>query len=353
MPQSNRTMESREHIEQLAAKWIARRDSGPWTEADAIAFEEWLAQSVAHRAAYYRLNSAWTEAGRVSVLGKGSAESGRVELRRRVRTRRSVMGFAIAASVLMLVVAALFLFQDQILHRNRFTTVIGGLQSVPMADGSRVTLNTDSQLHISLGERVRVIDLDRGEAFFEVAHDPNRPFIVEVGNRRVIAIGTQFSVRREGDVVRVIVSEGTVRLEAADVPLLTGEKPALPASEESSAKAGLEGVRFLSAGTVARVSDNDVVIQKHPLAEIEQSLTWRSGVLTFRNTPLTDAVAELNRYNSRQLVIEDPAIAALEVGGVFRATNLDTFVHLLEQGFPISANAKGDRIILTSSAHHP
>ena len=99
-------MESREHIEQLAAKWIARRDSGPWTEADAIAFEEWLAQSVAHRAAYYRLNSAWTEAGRVSILGNGSAESGRVELRRRVRTRRSVMGFAIAASVLMLVVAA-------------------------------------------------------------------------------------------------------------------------------------------------------------------------------------------------------------------------------------------------------
>jgi transmembrane sensor len=346
-------MESREHIEQLAARWIARRDSGPWTEADAIAFEEWLAQSVAHRAAYYRLNSAWTEAGRVSVLGKGSAESGRVELRRRARTRRSVMGFATAASVLMLVVAALFLFQDQILHRNRFTTVIGGLQSVPLADGSRVTLNTDSQLHISLGERVRVIDLDRGEAFFEVAHDPSRPFIVEVGNRRVIAIGTQFSVRREGDAVRVIVSEGTVRLETADVPLLTGEKPALPTSGEASAKAVLEGARVLSAGTVARVSDKDVVIQKHPLAEIEQSLTWRSGVLTFRNTPLMDAVAELNRYNSRQIVIEDPAIAALEVGGVFRATNLDTFVHLLEQGFPVSANAKGDRIILTSSAHHP
>jgi transmembrane sensor len=350
-------MESREQVEQLAAEWIARRGSAAWTTADASELEAWLTQSVSHRVAYYRLNAAWTEAGRVRALGGAKLPVADVldvrTERGEITKRRGVMRFAIAAGVLVLMAAGLGVFLYQTLASNRFTTVVGGLQSVPMADGSRVTLNTDSQLRIVLSDRARTVDLDRGEAFFEVAHDPKRPFVVQVGNRRITALGTQFSVRREGNLVRVVVTEGAVRLESVGPALLPHEDVAARDSTESFGTADLPRVKILSAGSVARVSGDDVFIQTHPVAEVVQSLTWRRGLLTFRDTPLADAVAEFNRYNSRKIVIDDPAIAALEVGGVFRATNLDVFVRLLEQGFAVNATVEADRIILTASPHHP
>jgi transmembrane sensor len=207
-----------------------------------------------------------------------------------------------------------------------------------MQDGSRVILNTDSALRIAVTDRQRRIDLERGEAFFEVAPDPKRPFIVQVGHGRVIAVGTQFSVRREDDRTQVIVSEGTVRFENDNLARAGGSR--------DRAAANSSGL-LLPAGTIARTQSDDVLVQQKPAAEIEQSLTWRSGLLTFRNTPLADAIAEFNRYNTRKIVIEDPSIAALEVGGIFRSTNLDTFVRLLEQGFHIHATVAGDRIVLT------
>ena len=183
--------------------------------------------------------------------------------------------------------------------------------------------------NISPGDRERVVEIERGEAFFEVAHDPNRPFIVKAGDRRVIAVGTQFSVRRVGADLRVVVSEGTVRYEssATDSPAPT----------------------LLPAGSMARARGDAIQVQQRPVTEAERSLTWRNGLLTFRNTPLAEAVAEFNRYNVRQIVIEDPAIAGLEVGGVFRSRNVEPFVHLLEHGFAVQATIQADRIVLSAS----
>ena len=343
-------MQQREDIEQAAATWIAQRDSGVWTQAEAASFEEWLSYSVGHRAAYYRLNAAWTEAGRVRALrsmapvttagqedvAPPSAESVNTWPSRGKTTRR----LAIAASVLILLAATLATFKDEIFNTHRFMTVVGGLQSIPMSDGSRVTLNTDSELHISLNNRERVVEIDHGEAFFEVAHDPGRPFIVKAGDRRVIAVGTQFSVRRDGADLRVVVAEGTVRYES-------GAGNAASSASPGGSSAG--DVVLLSAGSVARAQGDAVQVQRLPVPEAERNLTWRDGLLTFRNTPLADAVAEFNRYNTRKIVIEDPSIATLEVGGIFRSSNLGPFVRLLEQGFAVKATVQADRIVLTAS----
>jgi transmembrane sensor len=229
----------------------------------------------------------------------------------------------------VLTVGATFLiFENRLLPRNDYSTVVGGLEAVPMLDGSRVTLNTDSEIRVAVTEKERRVELKQGEAFFEVAKDPNRPFVVSVAGQRIVAVGTAFSVRRQGNDIRVIVSEGKVRVE---VP---GKDAAL--------------MEPVSAGSVVRTASNEVLIQKKPIAEIEQSLSWRSGLLTFRDTPLADAIAEFNRYNTRKIVIEDPEIAALQVGGIFRATNLDPFVHLLQDGFPVRATMEEDRIVLRS-----
>jgi transmembrane sensor len=235
---------------------------------------------------------------------------------------------ATAASVLILVGATLVSFKDDLLGTDRYTTVIGGLQAIPLSDGSRVTLNTDSEVHIALREHERVVEIDRGEAFFEVAQDAARPFIVKAGERRVIAVGTQFSVRRDDTDVRVVVTEGTVRYEGHPVDAPSAERVLLP------------------AGSVADIRGNAVQVRRLPPDQAEQNLTWRSGFLTFHNTPLAEAVAEFNRYNTRKIVIEDPAIATVEVGGVFRAGNVRRFVQLLEQGFGVQAKAQADRIVL-------
>jgi transmembrane sensor len=335
-------IQARADAEEAAATWIARRDSGAWTDTDAAAFEAWLAQSAGHRVAWYRLHSAWTEAGRVRALGAASAGTASAPFEqvtstewggsppataRRPSRRRTV--FAVAASVLILLLGgAVVAFKDELLPTHHFTTVVGGLQAIPMSDGSRVTLNTDSEVRISLDDRERVVEIEYGEAFFQVAHDAGRPFIVKAGERRVIAVGTQFSVRRQGTDLRVVVEEGTVRYQDH-----SGDPPT-------------SGGTLLPAGSFARTEGATLRVEQRPVVEAERNLTWRSGLLTFRDTPLAEAVAEFNRYNTRKIVIGDPSIAALEVGGVFRSNNVDPFVHLLERGFAIQASVQPDRIVL-------
>ncbi len=329
MAMSDRPMSDRQGAERAAAAWIAKRDAGPWTNEDAGTFDAWLSASASHRAAYYRLNGAWQETGRLKALMRSSAAAA-------AKTSENPEGapgsrklrLAIAAGIMTIVGIASFIHQSALLNHHEYSTVVGGLQAVPMSDGSKVTLNTDSEIRMSVTDTERRIELKQGEAFFEVAKDPRRPFVVSAGDQRIIAVGTAFSVRRQGHDIRVVVTEGKVRVE------IPGKEAAL--------------LEPLSAGSIVSTASGDVLVKTKPIAEIEQSLSWRSGLLTFRDTALATAVAEFNRYNARKIVIEDPAIAAIEIGGIFRATNLDPFVHLLEDGFPIRATTEDKRIVLRS-----
>ncbi len=334
-------MESREQAEQAAVSWIARRETGPWSEQDEVAFERWLSGSMSRQVAYYRFKRTWGEVGRLGALGSDALPEQRLsdtfdepdtsQASLPVHGSR-VPRYALVASVLLAVVFALFLFRNEIFGLNSYSTEVGGLTAVPMADGSRVILNTNSRVRIVVDKHARRIDLQRGEAFFEVAKDPSRPFVVTAGEKQIVAVGTQFSVRREGENIRVAVTEGAVRLMAS---------PQAVAGEQAP------GV-LLSPGAVARAERTGVRVQEQSIAEIEQQLTWRTGILTFRNTPLMEAVAEFNRYNERQIFIEDPGIAAIEVGGVFRSTDLDPFVRLIEDGLSLKVSRSGDRTVLSA-----
>lgn len=312
--------------EAAASRFIARKETGPWSEQEQQALEQWLEESTLHRVAYYRLNAAWQEAGRLKVL---PAQDHRAQLAilpaRKPRPRGFRLSFAAAAGVVLALAAVLGLLYASVFSVERHRTGVGGLEAVQMADGSRVMLNTDSEIKIQMGTHERRIVLSRGEAFFDVAKDPSRPFVVSVGERRVVAVGTQFAVRRDNGALRVSVTEGVVRME------------------QEAAKSVL-----LPAGTLARVEAGEVRVREQPVARIEQDLTWRSGVLTFNRTPLAQAVEEINRYNTRQIVIRDPGAAAIQVGGTFVATKLDSFLSLLESGFPLRVTQEGSRIAIDS-----
>jgi transmembrane sensor len=256
-----------------------------------------------------------------------------------VRRSRRYLRLATAAAVLLAVAGGVKVWLE--LAPDRYSTPVGGLASVPLSDGSHITLNTATEVHIALSGKERDIELARGEAFFEVAKDAKRPFVVNVGKKRVIAVGTQFSVLRDGDAIRVVVSEGTVRIEDRRG---TASVPVLPLTAADSADAVL-----LSAGSVAHAGSAGVLVQKETESKTQEQLSWRTGILMFRDQTLAEAAAEFNRYNERQIVIADPAIQNLKIEGNFRATNVDAFVRLLESGFPVHATVENSQILLSAT----
>ena len=366
-------MASSSQIELLASAWLARRDGNEWSAHDQRQLDAWLLESTAHRVAYVRLDAAWRQSDHLKALGAGvptgtipaRAEWGLTpspEVRdtrfddvshcqadtrapratphrpsssrfahdasgspRRKLLRYGTAGFA--ALVLAFVAAGWRHYSA--LEQTSYRTAIGNLQDIALADGSVITLSSDSRILVTFSRNERHIDLQQGEAFFKVAKDSSRPFVVSAGDRRAIAVGTRYDVRRDASDLRVVVTQGVVKLESDNGP--GGRK---------------QPTTLLPAGSTALASDAGVVVSSGPLQHAEELLSWRSGFISFHDTPLSKAVAEFNRYNRRRIVIGDASIGALRVGGHFRWSNADSFVRLLELGFPVRAVYRKDTIVL-------
>src|SRR6185437_4367744 len=332
-------------IEEAASAWLIHRDSGAWTSADEKRLQEWLEASSLHRVAFWRLEMAWGEAARLKALGAGIVGNrppprGEWNLTpffesrepvRRPRRWLSAAAFGTAATLLLAAAGVAYYWLQS--SEDRYATPIGAIAAVSLQDGSNMNLNTATQVQVDLTNKERDIELTRGEVFFEVAKDAKRPFVVNAGKKRVIAVGTQFSVLREGGDIRVIVSEGTVRIENRPG---SGSAPAVPLSSAAAVQ--------VSAGSIVHAGDAGVLVQQKSLSETQEQLSWRTGMLMFRDQTLAQAVAEFNRYNKRQIVIRDPAVADLKIEGNFRATNVHAFIRLLESGMPVRASESGDEI---------
>lgn len=374
-------MESHQEIEDQAAAFLARRDSGNWTQVDQAELDEWLTESTARRVGFLRLETVWDEARRLKALSAGlpagtvpppggwrhtpffdahssaplragvpvSSLPAMAVSNQAARWSRQRMGWvALAATVLCALGVGAYFFAAAP-RGDRYSTPIGGIASVSLADGSRLTLNTATRVRVELTPQERHVRLEDGEAFFQVAKDPNRPFVVEVGNKRVIAVGTEFSVRRTGDDMRVVVTEGKVRVESgsADGAATVRRRPGPAGASPQMAQGRPPSEVLLTPGSVASAADDGVVVEQKALSEAEDDLTWRHGYLTFHDASLADAVAEFNRYNTHKIAIQDPAVAAIRISGSFRALNYEAFVRVLGDGFAIHARTTGDTTTLT------
>jgi len=324
-------------LQDEAVAWLVRRDSGEWTQAAQARLDAWLATSTAHRVAFLRVEAGWEGAARLKALGAGHSpgsvpplgawgqspffepsprSSGSIQTRAVERIPRRPW-FAMAAAVVLALGAAAYFHRGE--PGDRYNTPIGGVAVVPLQDGSNITLSTRTEVRVELNAKERRIELDRGEAFFQVAKDPTRPFVVRAGDKRIVAVGTQFSVRRTGDDVRVVVTEGTVRFETV----------------------------ALTAGSVARAREQDLLVQREPLPVAEQILSWRQGYLTFHDTPLGEALSEFNRYNAHQVNAADPQTAAIQISGMFRPTHYEAFVRLVQDGYGLKARTSADTTVLS------
>ncbi|HKZ11006.1 MAG TPA: FecR domain-containing protein [Rhodanobacteraceae bacterium] len=341
-------------IERTASIWLARRDAGGWSDRQQTALNAWLAESVAHRVAFLRLQAAWEETARLKAFAAGGSATG-VPARgewahspyfaspvggdlparfgrdaRKHGRRRWPLFAGIAASLLAIAAVAGGLAWSHYtrVETGAWRTALGAQQVVQLPDGSTATLGSDTGLRMAFSRSERDLDLARGEAFFDVAHDAARPFVVHVEGYRVTAVGTRFDVRRgHDDKLRVVVTRGLVRLQSTNDPAQAGT--------------------MLPAGSIAMIDDTDVLVQQVPLDEARERLSWRDGYAVFHGTPLAEAVGEFNRYNARKIVIADPSLDALRVGGNFRLDNSAAFVRLMQEVFPVQAAQHGDRIVLS------
>jgi len=332
-----------ESIDEIASRWIARLDREDASVEDHAAFETWRAADPRHAAAYARLEAVWNRLLRISVL-RGRAGGGEQKAFVHAFTparvsRVRVYSRVVAAACLVTAIIGLLLWSrhDELGTSQRFSTGVGGYQRVPLRDGSIVELNTDTELRTSVTPTLRRVELLRGEATFEVARDPARPFVVTAGETAVRAVGTVFNVRRNDNVVEILTIEGKVAVSASSSAL-------------ASKASDMQTIPIIRAGQVAVTSKSGLEVRAVSNEEVERELAWQKGMLSFGDSTLAEAAAEFNRYNTRQLVLSDRSIAGVRVAGYFRANNVDGFVRVLESEFPISATYERGRITLARTA---
>ena len=312
-------------IEADAADWVARQDRGNWSEDDARALETWLACDNAHRVAYLRLQAAWDRTDRLRALNSPFQTP-----IQRPRPLWNAQALPIAAAVGgLLLVGALAFGITGSLSQKTYATQLGGRETVQLADGSHLVLNTDTILKACVTKTSRLVRLDRGEAYFDVKHDPAHPFVVLAGDRRITDLGTKFSVRRDGDKVWVVVSEGRVRIEPVG-PKASIRPTLIPA--------------VVTRGGVAVSDAHQVLVVHQDDSQLARDLSWREGLISFNQTTLSEAASEFNRYSDKKLVVVGQAAANVRIDGAFRSDNVDSFANLLREGFGLKVEDDDNEI---------
>lgn len=327
--------------EQQAAAWLGILD-GRATDAQRREFDAWLRADARHATAWARLSAASRALDRLTAFrpAPGAEPDPDLPLCRSRSTawrRRSAALAAAAAIVLLVGYFAIVRRAADPVFQQVIATAIGEMRKVPLPDGSTLDLNTDSAVAVAFTDGERRIELQRGEAHFSVAADPARPFVVSTPRVRVRAVGTAFSVRLHAAAVEVLVAEGKVGVQDA----LRPEKSLLPDKAVSAAPVLAAGHRAMIATSDATLTPALAVVAPMSAAEIAQRLAWQEQRLEFAPTPLQDVVSEFNRYSTRRLVIADPALARLSIGGSFRAGDWETLVRLLESNFGVAAEEGG------------
>lgn len=327
-------------LEATALKWFARCQSGLTAEQE-TAFQDWLVTDPRHAALFNELGGTWELLGRAGEPAPASAAD--VPSPSLPRRRPGLLRFGLPVAAAAALALAYVGWWRPAHYTGETVTAIGALRTLSLPDGSVVTLNTDSVVAAAFTPAERRIRLERGEAHFTVAKNHERPFIVEAGGVSVRAVGTAFNVRLDAKAVEVLVTEGKVRVDdaATGKSLLTapaGVPPdSLPALGHPVLSSGQKVLVVLPA-PVALVDRGFREASATAVSsdEIQRALSWQERRLDFELAPLSEIVAEFNRYSRHKLVIGDPALAAKRFGGSFRPDDQAGFVRMLRENFGVT-----------------
>jgi len=308
-----------------AAAWIERRDFEQWNETEDAALKVWLDESPAHRVAFFRLDFSWQRTTRLAALRPPNPEQAQTLKNRQVLSAVA-RGTAIFVGAMVLATGGMFLFLQ--MNKTSYSTTVGAREVLTLKDGSQIELNTDTVLQISKSGNQREVWFEKGEAYFQVVHDPAHPFVVRVGDRRVTDIGTKFVIRRDDQRTRVAVLEGGVQLNQNDV------------SDQSQSA-------VLIAGDVAVATASSFSVVKKSALALTEELSWRSGILVFNHTTLAEAASEINRYSGKKLIIADSAVGRVMIGGTFPINNVMAIAEAAQDSLGLRVENRGDEIVIS------
>ncbi|MFC7293057.1 FecR family protein [Hirschia litorea] len=328
-------------VEAEAAEWIMKFEDGDETAADRAAFRKWLARGEQYKEAYQRLASLWGALDLLEDLEDLSQAEVQKDLRAQNTTtniisRRSGL-WAMAASIVGIAVVMgvgwQFHTDSRFDFEATYVTQLGKRQTVALPDGSEVILNTQSHVDVKYNDKERLIYLRKGEAFFEVAKNAEKPFSVIANGGAVKAVGTAFTVRLRDSKIDVTVAEGRVALYAA-----SKEEPLENASYHLDKNA--ETLLQVTAGQQVLFRDKIEHLGHVDPSVMKRKLSWREGVLAFSGDPLSEMVEEVSRYTDIKIEIRDDALRTLPVAGYFEAGEVDAMLEALK----LMANIEAEHI---------
>jgi transmembrane sensor len=365
---------SRDLVAEASAWFVEFRD-GNVPDSTRARFNDWLRRSPEHIQAYLEVSAAWSELPtsdpqhRIDVealiaRARASAEGNVVGFEKRRVTALSDVGAPVqvgsdgsasqvarrdfrrralfaAAAVVVAIALGIGLWQASL--SGVYSTGVGEQRTVLLADGSTIELNALSKVRVRLSKEVRDIELTEGQAFFHVAKDRARPFIVRSGAATVRAVGTQFDVYRRSVSTTVTVLEG-------EVAVLPGDSPDTRASGTDDAatdRAQPDGAPaiLLSAGDQLTVTPHQV--SKRKKADVAAATSWTEHRLIFEATPLSDVADEFNRYNRKKLIIADAALRSLGISGVYSSADPESLLGFLRAQPTLIVTETADEIRVT------
>jgi transmembrane sensor len=309
-----------------AAAWIALLHSPERNPTIETALRAWIAANPLHAAAWETATDLWNETG---------ALPRRIPRQRLWRERQPLVYKPVLILAALCLIAAVGFIQYS--SRSTVSTAIGEQRVLSLDDGTRVELNTDSRLRVTFDHNTRTVVLDSGEAYFQVAHE-RRPFVVVAGERKIVALGTAFTVRRDESVV-----------EALTVTLLEG-RVAVASVQQSvgPSNAGQADVVVLNPGQRLRARPKTRPTVDTP--SIDKATGWMRGQLIFDHTPLREAAAEFSRYNKIKITVASPQAAEIPIGGVFRIGDSRSFARAVAASNDLKVIIRGDELVLEPAA---
>lgn len=303
-----------------AAAWLTRLHGPNRTREVEAGLRRWLAEDPERAAAFELMTDTWEKSAGLRRNPDDRPVNWN-DSHLRVSPLRAAA--AIAAVAIFAVLGTLYFFHD-----SGFRTGVGEQRTVVLDDGSRIQLNTATRVAIDYNEQQRRIELTSGEALFEVAKHPGRPFIVVAGDRQVIALGTSFIVRRDTDQFAVTLMEG--RIEVSPVAV-EARQPA--------------EVRTLEPGERLTLAEAQPAALDRP--SMDQVTAWQRGQIALDNTPLAEAVVEMNRYSNVRLVVDRPEAGNIRISGIFRAGASADFAQAVARTYGLQVTEAKQQIVLS------
>ncbi len=323
LPETRQSTTNVKEIRAQASAWLRRREFQDWDAATQEEFEAWRNASSANAVAYLRVEQIWRRADKLRVLKHPARAENLLPAR-----LKSILPKAGAA----IIVAGLVGFAGQVYFANgdakTYATPVGAHETISLADGSKIELNTDTVLRVRVSQKARSAELVKGEAYFQIRHDAAHPFIVTAADHRVTDLGTKFLVRRDQGPLEVTLLEGSARLET-----IGSNAPSYAV--------------VLKPGDVALATTSSMSVSRRSSQGLAAQFAWRHGLLVFNHTTLADAAAEFNRYNQTKLIIADRDIAVRTIGGTNRTSDVEGFAEIARQLLNLRAEKLGGNIVIT------